>query len=257
MTLWSYMNSLFTINAEWSLSAMRTFPTVLAKYGYRGSLWYRLDVFDREVNPWERASARMKHGQFGSAYFFYPPLEGEPAGALHSSLRWEAFRQGIDEYRMMRLLEERSEHALEQLDPSQRDWAGPEAQMRWWGSLMSTGFRLQSYRRDEGFGPRFRQLLAHETMQMTLRPYALVDCEPDRAMNLQHETLHMRGMVESGTEVTINGTAVSANDRGGAAIFVHNPTLTPGRNLFTIELQGPNGNRKTLYREVYFNPPGQ
>ena len=255
MTLWSYMNSLYTINAEWSLSAMRIFPVALAKYGYRGALWYRADVHKRGVNPWQKASAAMKSGQLGSAYFFYPPLKGEPAGALHSSLRWEAFREGIDEYRMMRLLEGRAEEALRALDPSERDWAGPGAQMRGWGSLMATGFRLQTYRRDGGFVPRFRQLLAHETMRMGERPYALVDFEPDRAMNLQHETLHLRGMVEPGTEVTINGEPIPVKDRGEAGIFVHNPALEPGRNRFSIQLVGPEGHAKTLHREVYYNPP--
>lgn len=276
LTLWSYMNSVFMLNATWNPAAMRYYPPVSAKYGFKGALWWNFNAY-RDKDPWERAIAtqtRIKDGKrrrnFANGYVFYPPREGEKR--FHSSLRWENYQQGLDEYDMLMILKDHWITAARSLGVSGEDPTfSPDAALRRWGQMLSTGFRLQSYRRDSEYIHRFRQLVAHEILYLLDPPLVLVDCGPEglyvttpqtnkaRAASERHvegaDSITIRGICASGSSIQIDGNTVETNERGGTCVFEYELFPRPGRKVLEITAQGPEGSTKTLYREIFVQAP--
>jgi hypothetical protein len=124
--------------------------------------------------------------------------------------------------------------------------------MRWWGSMLSGGFRIQTYRNDGSYIERFRQILAHELSLLEAAPLALIDCEIDEASAMRADTLHIRGFVQAGTRIRVNGEDRNGYlDEDAPFVFVANVPLEIGRNCVAVELTAPTGESKTFYREVY------
>ncbi len=261
LKLWCYMNSAYIINADWNPGALRFFPTVCAKYGFEGVVWWHFSYYKvaGEVqNPWGKGLVTQgkEDGDkrlYGGGYLFYPPTDEEPF--WHSSLRWENYRQGIDEYEMMQLLRQRWQRVLRSLGPV-ADYPGFTADqaMRWWGSLLSREFRLQTYRAEKQYIHRFRQLLAHEIENILTPPLALVDLEPDFGWISTDEAVEVRGVADAGVKVIIGGQSVSTYSEDKPYIFDESHHLAPGMNLIPIEFSDGDGNTKTLYREVLYKP---
>ncbi len=255
--LWAYMNSAYTLNAEWTLRALRYYPSVLNKYGFTGNLWWGLYVGGRMGNVWEkpfalRNSKRPGRQHYGNGQLFYPEREHDPH--IRPSLRWESYRQGLDEYNMLAMLRDRVREAGVALHAEDYDEIfSPDRQARWWGSMLSTSFRLQTYRRDPGMIERFRQMLALELNAMSARPAALVDCQPDIAWPSPSTDVHVRILTEPGTKIYINGTLAPEelySKREHSLLLCDEVPLQPGKNIISIHLAGPDGASKTLYRQV-------
>ena len=96
---------------------------------------------------------------------------------------------------------------------------------------------------------RFRQLLAHEIENISKKPYALIDCEPEG--NLSADTVHIRGLCEAGTKVFVAGKASKYYSAKKPFVFVANVPLKTGRNLIPIKLISASGQQKIVYREIY------
>jgi hypothetical protein len=276
LTLWSYMNSAYMLNATWNPAAMRYYPAVSAKYGFEGALWWNFNQY-RDQDPWEKAIAtqtRMKKGKrrrnFANGYLLYPPREGE--SRFHSSLRWENYQQGLDEYDMLMIFRDHWATAARSLGVSADDPIfSPDAALRRWGQMLSTGFRLQSYRRDSEYIHRFRQLLAHEILHLLDPPLLLVDCGPEGLYVTTPETnkaragserqvepadsITLRGVCASGSSIQIDGTPVETQDRDGTCVFECELFPGPGPKVLQITVKGPRGGSRTLYREVFVGGP--
>lgn len=253
LELWAYKNSLYTLNAPWSLRSLRFYPSVLGKYGFRGNLWWALYLTRHgrhdlwaEAYPFVRSKARKK-AHYGNGQLFYPPRESDPH--WRSSLRWEAYRQGIEEYEMLALLARRVRAAENALSPGTAGGIfSADQQVRWWGSMLSRSFRLQSYRQDGAAIERFRQLLARELQAIVQEPLGLVDVQPAEAWASPTPTLHVRALARPDTAVYLNGQRMPGS--GERAISWDNITLQPGRNVVSIHFLAPDGSSKTLYRQV-------
>lgn len=255
--LWAYMNSVYTLNAEWTLRALRYYPSVLNKYGFAGNLWWGLYVQGRMGNIWEEPFAlthpkRPGRLHYGNGAMFYPEREHDPH--IRPSLRWESYRQGLDEYNMLAMLRDRVREVGVALHAEDfEDIFSPDRQARWWGSMISSSFRLQTYRRDQGMIERFRQLLAGELAAMSAQPSALVDCQPDIAWPSPSTDLHVRILTEPDTKIFINGKPVDEtlySSREHALLVCDELTLQPGRNVVSIHLVAADGASKTLYRQI-------
>jgi hypothetical protein len=93
-------------------------------------------------------------------------------------------------------------------------------------------------------------------------PHKLVDVIVDTiaevTVNIQNGTvydmkfLEVKGEVEPGSIVTINGREVVVGDNGH---FSENITMTKGENAILIEVEDPVGNTATEDRTVVFKPP--
>lgn len=258
LRLASYMNSLYFINADWSLGALRLFPSVLAKYQHEGGLWWSLSVYG-PGDPWMKATTPVyntdkKLYSMANGYLIYPPRENDPA--YRSSLRWESYRQGLDEFEMIEMLRSRYREALLALagvEPLEAvaGWFDVDTAIKHWGDLLSTSFRLQTYRRDAGYIYRFRQLLAQELMTIANAPLGLADVDVSGYVCL-NDSLRVYGVCQAGAHVEVNGQPQDAFSSDKAYFFETNVSLTPGANLITIRFTDDAGQSKVLYREVTY-----
>ena len=275
MEMWAYMNSAYMLNASWNPGALRICPTALAKYGFTGALWWSLrsygggygDEYEGEPDPWteirplKSASRDKTYYDFGNGHMLYPPREHDPN--WRSSLRWEAFRQGMDEYDLLMLLQDRTEAALEALGVAED--AAPDAGVAEWTAMLATGFRLQNYRADASWIHRFRQLLANEIEALGQEPRAIVWTEPQGALLSPRATIRpgVAGEVEGAIEqarvrgccapdatVTVDGVPVEVTVEGGHGAFRRDLALQPGRNLVEVVVKGEDGAESTFYREL-------
>jgi hypothetical protein len=188
----------------------------------------------------------------------YQPREHDPH--WRSSLRWESFRQGLDEYDLLMVLQERAEGAAERLGV--RAEFDAEAMMQDWASMLATGFRLQTYRAEAAWIHRFRQLIAHEIEALEGDPVALVSVTPVGALLSTPATIKpgagsetefdspaeatISGYCGADATVTVAGEAVEMTADGGRARFSHKVALEPGANLIAIEVTGADGARSVF-----------
>ena len=249
-SLFAYMNSLYFFNAEWCLRSMRFFPSVLSKYGYDGCLWWGMTVYGG-VDPWVNAKVDFGSGgraAVGNGYLTYPPSGANTN--YSSSLRWENFKQGMDEYEMLEMLQLNYEEVGTALG-MQEGLSGNL--IRYWGGLLSDGFRLQTYRGYSGstnyfegqYIERFRKLLASEIINATNAPLVLADVAFDDTRNV----FIIQGTCQTGTVITINGVTPYQSSSEGMVEFSINLPFSSVSNVIAIAADDGTGNSKTLWRE--------
>jgi len=257
LELWAYMNSLYTLNAKESLGANRFYPSVLAKYGYKGNFWWGI-VYNADKDRWTdlHRHGNQKVGMYGNGLLFYPPREKTTSGfePWHSSLRWESYRQGLDEYELMEMLGERITQVRRGLgEAASEEVFSKERILHWWGSLLSGAFRMQTYRPDVEYIHRFRQLLAHEIQTISQQPVGIVEVEYASGPDVVSDTAHIRGVCPAGTMVTVAGeriTEAQGFSKEKPFVFFIDVALQPGGNLIPVVLDDGKGNAKTFYREI-------
>lgn len=268
LKLFAYMNSLYHINADDSLGALRLFPSILAKYHYEGALWYNVSCYG-EGDPWDKATTAIfnkdtnkksrenpnKTKSMANGYLIYPPRDNDPA--WHSSLRWESYRQGLDEFEMLEMLRDHYREVLlasTGLNPKENVAAlfDVDKAIDHWGDFVGTGFRRQTYRPDAAYIYRFRQLVAYELMNIAKEPLGLVDVDVS-GYDCLNDSLRVYGICADGTKVEItNGQHTETFAPGKTFFFETDLPLTPGVNLIAFRFINDTGQSKTLYREVTY-----
>ena len=267
LELWAYMNSLYTLNAQTSLGANRFYPSVLAKYGYKGNFWWGI-AYNAEKDPWTELHrhGNQKEGMYGNGLLFYPPRQKEAPGfnPWHASLRWDSYRQGLDEYALLAQLGDLITQLQRSLgEPAQADIFSKARILNWWGSLLASEFRWHTYRPDGEYIHRFRHLLAHEIQTIRQQPRGIVAVEYAASPALTNNTARIRGVCQAGTFVTVAGkritdahiSKVPGSSDNKPFVFQAEVPLQPGRNLIPVVLDDGQGNAKTCYREIYYQVP--
>ena len=110
--LWAYHNFLHTLGYP-SIS-MRMVPWTLGRHGIRGYLFWSVNYW--AADPWTDTT---QNGSFMRGTLLYPdPKTGEPV----SSVRWELFREGLEDYETLRLLRAACDEAATDanLDPTRK-----------------------------------------------------------------------------------------------------------------------------------------
>ncbi len=262
LELWAYMNSLYTLNTAASLGANRFYPSVLAKYGYKGNFWWGI-AYNGEKDPWTELHrhGNQKQGMYGNGLLFYPPRKKRISGFVpwHASLRWESYRQGLDEFALMAQLGDLLTQVRRGLGkPAQEDHFSKERSMRWWGSLLASEFRMHTFRPDVEYVHRFRQLIAHELQTLSQRPLGIVDVEYAGGPYIASNTARIRGVCQAGTLVTVAGKRVTRQQGFSQTqpfSYRMEVRLQPGRNLIPVVLNDGKGNTKTFFRDVHYRMP--
>ena len=272
LELWAYMNSLYTLNAQASLGANRFYPTVLAKYGYKGNFWWGI-AYNAGKDPWTELHrhGNQKQGMYGNGLLFYPPRQKETPGfqPWHASLRWDSYRQGLDEYALLTQLGDAIAQIRRSLgEPASAEVFSKARIVHWWGSLLSSEFRWHTYRPDREYIHRFRQLLVHEIQTIRQQPPGIVAVEYAAGPSISSGTVSIRGVCPAGTRVTVAGQRISDARSGKVRnnktqwtadlkpfIFGTEVPLQVGRNLIRIVLDDGRGKTKTFYREIDYQVP--
>ena len=240
LELWSYMNSLYCINVSWNPKAMRLFPMVLARYDYSGSLWWHVAAFygkNVRKEPWGLMNKEKQKFMYGSGYVFYAPEED--SGNWGSSLRWENYVQGTEDYKLLQVLKEKWKAAEASLDNKDAAFSA-ETALAMYVSQLASSFRAQTYFVDPLYINRFRQLLAKEIIALPQAPLVLVNFEP--ADTRDANSLHLRGLLEEGSEVTVNGNKVDM--WGTGKVFTYEAELESGLNCFEIVVSKDGKSKK-------------
>ena len=256
------MNSLYTLNAKASLGANRFYPSVLAKFGYKGNFWWGI-AYNADKDPWTELHrpGNQKEGMYGNGLLFYPPRERKASGfePWRSSLRWESYRQGLGEYDLMELLGESLTQVGRSLgEPGRKEVFSKERILNRWGSVLSNEFRWHTYRPDFEYLHRFRQLIAHEIQTISRQPLGMIEVENASGPYTVSNTAHIRGVCQAGTLVTVAGeriTKIQGLSEKKPFTFRTKVLLQPGRNLIPVALDDGKGKAKTLYREIYYQVP--
>ena len=262
LELWAYKNSLYILNSSKILGANRFYPSVLAKYGYKGNFWWGI-AYNSNKDPWTdlHRHGNQKQGMYGNGLLFYPPRK-KPSSEFfpwHSSLRWESYRQGLDEFALMTQMGELLTQLRRSLGgPALKEQFSEQRSMRWWGSLLSSEFRMHTYRPDGEYIHRYRQLIAHELQALRRPPLGMVDVESAGGPFFTKNTVQIRGVCQAGTHVTVAGKPVDSEgtptDKQPSS-FQTTVSLRPGRNLIPIVFDDGRGTRKTMFREVHYRMP--
>ncbi len=98
--IWAYQNSLYSLDVGDSSLLMRGFAWRLRRYGVTGVEWWA--VSDWKSDPW--TVPNQYSPQNGGGFFIYPTPNRQ--GAPIDSLRWEMYREGVEDYDLLTMLAE-------------------------------------------------------------------------------------------------------------------------------------------------------
>ncbi len=263
MKSWSYQNGIFHINHKNNPTMLRLYPPVNAKYGSNGILWYKLTkTADKSLDFWNHTPYQYKHKkklkgtwkehqyQYGGGQLLYPPRPGE--NFIHSSLRWEAYCQGLEDAELFLMLENKLDACLKAIGNGKDPLFSADYIISAWGSLLADKFRCKYYRPDAGYIQRFRALIAHEIMNIDLPPVAIVSFDKQPLWNYGGKSIKVMIKCAENTKIKINDNPPSECIKGQT--FSQTIRLNPGFNPVKIHLSTADGANKTLYREIYVKP---
>ncbi len=174
----------------------------------------------------------------GDTHIAYPG----PEGPL-SSLRWEAMREGIEDYEWLHLLAERTAAVQRRLGKPAQKLDAAE------GAHAFARLIVRSFTDYEQSPSRFhavREALAGEIEAVDKPPLLLVNTNPPGGSELVSGpiVLQVRGAVVPGAAVTVNGEAVTLDPDGG--FWVHTSPAADG--TVTIEATH-DGQSKRVVRQ--------
>ncbi|HQK91994.1 MAG TPA: DUF4091 domain-containing protein [Armatimonadota bacterium] len=200
----------------------------LAGYLHWGLNWWTADPF-RQVT-----SNGLPPGD---CFIIYPG----PDGPL-SSIRWEALRDGIEDYEYLWVLRDATSRALERIgagrliDPGERSDEICRGIVRDFLDYTDASADLRAA----------RERIASEIVAMDQAPLLVVATDPPEWQPLAEGPIwvNVRGAVERGAIVTVNGQAVTPDERGEfiaqAPLSGHGPRVTVKAEL--------EGRQKTVER---------
>lgn len=107
--LWAYDNSLYSVDVCDSSLLMRHFLWQLRRYDINGVEWWAISQW--RTDPWLEPNQYAP--QNGGGFFIYPTPDRK--GAPIDSIRWELYREGVEDYDILTLLAEEQDLACERL----------------------------------------------------------------------------------------------------------------------------------------------
>ncbi len=97
--VWGYDNRLYALDVDNSSIAMRAYPWRLKRFGIAGVEWW--SVSNWTGDPY--AKPNQYEPQNGGGFLLYPNRAGK--GAPVDSVRWEMYREGVEDYDALTVLE--------------------------------------------------------------------------------------------------------------------------------------------------------
>ncbi len=121
--LWAYENGLYSLDVADSSLLLRHFLWRLKRYGITGVEWWAVSQW--KSDPWTVPNQYAP--QNGGGFFLYPTPDR--TGAPIDSLRWEMYREGVEDYDILTVLAHEQDRVLRALGVSDDRLSG-EAQAR-------------------------------------------------------------------------------------------------------------------------------
>ena len=121
--LWAYQNSLYSLDVADSSLLMRYYLWRLRRYDIQGVEWWAVSQW--KSDPW--TVPNQYPPQNGGGFFLYPTSDRK--GPPINSIRWELYREGVEDYDVLSLLAEEQDRVLKALGIADQRLSG-ERQMR-------------------------------------------------------------------------------------------------------------------------------
>ena len=188
---------------DYPLIKIRILHWINYAYNLKGYLHWGLNWW--RDNPFEGLGRDLPPGD---THIVYPGREGPL-----SSLRFEAMRDGIEDYEYLKLLEEEIKKVKEKLgDPARKIPFEQRAQELCRKVVQS----ITDYARDPEKLLEVRELIVKEIITLRERPLALIMTDPpeDKVLTYGPIMIIVRGVCEKGCQVTVNNKQVIVKQNG-------------------------------------------
>jgi len=208
--------------------------------------WWNLTYWQQ--NPYY-SSAMIQYGdnnkkvhlKAGDGVLLYPNPDSN--GPPVNSLRWEIYRQGLEDYEYFWLLEQKINRVLQQLKTN--ELFSNYGQYRINEIIhMVIMDHLSVWLRDVSMLYKLRQKIAEEILYIDKHPYVFIKTDPCEG-NFVTDTIKVYGITESNAQVKVNGKEVDINNNTG--LFVTTTVLMAHR-ILTIIIE-TDGKEKIITRE--------
>jgi len=202
-------------------------------YNLKGYLHWGLNSWPRE-NPFGKPYEKLPPGD---THITYPGKSGPL-----SSLRFEAMRDGIEDYEYLKLLEEEIKKVKEKLGDPALELLFEIRAMELCRRVVPS---IVDYTRDPEELMRVRELIVEEIVNLWRRPLVLVLTIPPENQVIPNGpiVIIVKGVCEKGCRVTINGKAVNVDENGYFSTWTH---LDKQGRVVIVVSKGPL--RKTIIR---------
>jgi len=191
-------------------------------YGLDGYLHWGLNYFAGGEDPYSEEGV-SKGLPLGDRAIMYPGPNG-PLG----SLRWSAMRDGLQDYELLRVLQERLE-SLKERHGESAEWRDPRQRPLELCRRVATSF--YDYTRESDVLLATRRQIAREIESLGANLLLYVQTEPceGTVVPAGPRLINVRGITEPNATVKINGRPVAdveANGVFAAACFLSKPEVT-------------------------------
>ena len=116
--LWAYQNSLYSLDVPDSSLLMRYYLWRLRRYDIQGVEWWSVSQW--KSDPW--TVPNQYPPQNGGGFFLYPTKDRK--GAPINSIRWEQYREGVEDYDILSLLMDEQDRVAKALGLSDARLSG-------------------------------------------------------------------------------------------------------------------------------------
>jgi len=177
--------------------------------------WWNLTFWQK--NPYEFPSQVEKKGDTenilrpGDGVLLYPNPDGN--GPPVNSLRWEVFRQGLEDYEYFRLLEQAIQGSMKKLSVVSEFSRYASYRINEYLSMMIDNY-FDTWNSDVQYLHNIRTRIAEELQTIEQSPIILIKTQPYEGHAGANGTINIMGLTEQGTEVSINNNVVSVNNKG-------------------------------------------
>ncbi|MBD3181407.1 DUF4091 domain-containing protein [Candidatus Poribacteria bacterium] len=203
------------------------------KYRLDGYLHWGLNRWTQ--NPFKDIGDNLPPGD---RYIIYPG-QGSPL----DSIRWEATREGLQDYKYFRLLAEKTRNVKEKLGNSAK-LINPRRRSD--EICRSVVYSFTEFERKPEKLRQARNTIAREIEELDQRPLILVQTTPQAETKVYPGPILVlvRGVAEKGTAVKIQGISVEVKPDG---TFAGHAFVSPGREDVIIEAE-LEGSKKQILR---------
>jgi len=218
---WGYNNRLYSLDVDVSSVRLRSWPWVLKHFGFTGTEWWAINYWPSD--PWTKPNQYEVFN--GGGFFLYPNPDGK---GVIDSLRWDCYRDGVDDYDYLTLLEQATDRVAGKLGMAQR-FSGRSA-VRVFAGGVAPG--IDEFAEDPEGLMRLRDQVARLIEWYEREPTAVV----------AYRDGMLQGAAERGASVRVNDTAVTVGEDGRFQVRTRLPA--------TVEVSA-GGATKTLRLEVW------
>jgi hypothetical protein len=197
-TIWTYWNELYSLDPDASSMKLRLFPWVLQRYGISGVEWWA-------VSQWKSDPYQVPNQyppQNGGGFFLYPNPTGK--GAPVDSIRWEAYRDGVEDYDYLTLLAQAQDAALQKLKINDAALSGTSLVKVLLGQVTS-----------EDFGSTLDPSHLRQTRDLAAQLISFSCREPAVALNFKYAAtgaVQISGAAAAGTVITNGKNRVTVGE---------------------------------------------